>query len=209
MNKNLAKKIISISVVSLVLAIVITTIVLAIVPKKFNNPIQDGYASITVYKDGLAQQYTYIENPTTEADREHNDVYTTIENLHEKSLKDSVLSALFQGTGSFNVQVESFTTVNAITEVAKKEKNALVFTYMEKQTLKVNGEVYKDVGTLSSTEVEFDMIVMPLGETKNFEQCKIYLCDRSNNESEYTLTFLAHQADLNNFIDGLEFVIIG
>ena len=105
-------------------------------------------------KDGLAQQYTYMENPTTEADKEHNHVYKTIQSLHEKSLKDSVLSALFQGTGNFKVQVNSLTTVNAITTVAKADGNALVFTYMEKQTLKVNGEVYKDVGTLSSTEVE-------------------------------------------------------
>ncbi|MBQ7351322.1 MAG: hypothetical protein IJW59_00430 [Clostridia bacterium] len=209
MKKNLAKKIISISVVAVVLALVITTIVLAIVPKKFSNPIQDGYATITIYKDGLAQQYTYSENPVTEADKEHNAVYTTIRDLHEKSLKDSVLSALFQGTGSFNVDVNNFSTINAISTVAKEVDNALVFTYMEKQVLKIDGEVYKDVGTLSSKEVEFDMIVMPLGDTKNFDQCKVYLCDKSNNECEYSLTFLAHQADLNNYIEGIEFVVIG
>ena len=62
MRKDLVKKVVSISVVSLVIAIVITTIVLALVPKKLANPVADGYATITVYKDGNARQYFPYEN---------------------------------------------------------------------------------------------------------------------------------------------------
>ena len=211
MKTNLVKKIISISVISLVLALVVLTIVLALVPKKFENPIVSGYASITVYQDGIAQQYTYTNNPDTDAERAHNEVYTTIEKLHAESLKDNLLSAIFQGTGSFEVSVEDTYYANVITSIANAEDtNALVFTYLQedKQVLKIDGEVYKTESALSSKEVTFDMIVMPLGNTDSFEQCTIYLANRSDNKSSYQVTFLAHQAELNKYVSSLDFGII-
>lgn len=212
MKTNLVKKIISISVISLVLALVVLTIVLALVPKKFENPIADNYATITIYKDGVPpQQFNYTENPATESEKAHNEIMSTIEKLHEESLKDNLLSAIFQGTGSFEVKVVKEYIPNVITTVAKAEgTNALVYTYLqeEKQVLKINGEVYKDESKLSSTEVTFDMIVMPLGTTDGFEQRTVYLANRSNNQSSYQVTFIAHQAELNDYISSLDFGVI-
>ena len=149
MKKDLVKKIVSISVVSLVLALVVATIVLALVPKKLVNPVTDGYASVTVYKDNLGKQYFkdfYPSATATEAEKKYNAVYGEIADLHEKSLKDNLLSAMFQGLGKFGVEVVASLNSNVVKNVAEAEGNCLVFTYIgeDKQVLKINGEVYYD-----------------------------------------------------------------
>jgi hypothetical protein len=57
MKTSNVKKILSIVILSLILAITITTIVLAVVPKKLYNPITDNYKAITVYKDKVSNTY--------------------------------------------------------------------------------------------------------------------------------------------------------
>jgi len=210
MNKNLAKKIASITIIAVVVALVITTIVLALVPKKMANPIASGYASITVYQNSTAAQYTYTANPTTDAQRAHNEVYREIEKLHEESLKDNLLSAIFQGTGSFEANVKKEYKTNVLSSVAAQTGNALVYRYLSKdpQVLKVNGEVYKDQSTLSASTVTYDMIIMPLQTGTNFEECTIYLVNTDDNTSSYQLTFLACQAELNDYITNLELGIV-
>ena len=81
MKKDLAKKIVSISVIAVVVALVITTIILALVPKRMANPIADGYATITVYQDSTSAMFTSKANPTTDGERAHNEVISQIEKL--------------------------------------------------------------------------------------------------------------------------------
>lgn len=208
MKKDLVKKIVSISVVSLVLALVITTIVLALVPKKLVNPINDGYASITVYKDKEGTQYfknLYNSTTATEAEKKYNAVCGEIADLHAESLKDNLLSAMFQGLGKFGIEVVASLNSNVITNVAQAEGNCLVFTYIgeDKQVLKINGEVYYDENALKSEAVEYDMIVMPLSANSGFEERVIYLADRETGKSQYQLKFLADQSELNEYIENL------
>ena len=210
MKKDLVKKIVSISVVSLVLALVAATIVLALVPKKLVNPVTDGYASITVYKDSSSQQYFKdFYNPTTatEAEKKYNAVYGEISDLHKESLKDNLLSAMFQGLGKFGVEVVASLNSNVETNIAQAEGNCLVFTYIgeEKQILKINGEVYYDETSLKSEAVEYDMIVMPLSAENGFSERVIYLADRETKKSQYQLKFLADQSELNEYIESLSF----
>ena len=215
MKKDLVKKIVSISVVSLVLALVVATIVLALVPKRLANPVTEGYASITVYKDNLDKQYFkdfFNSANATDAEKKYNAVYGEIADLHADSLKDNLLSSMFQGLGKFGIEVVASLESDVIANVAKKEGNCLVFTYIneEKQILKINGEVYYDETALKSEAVEFDMIVMPLSSEKNgFEERVIYLADRETGKSQYQLKFLADQSELNEYIENLNLGIAG
>ncbi len=210
MRKDLVKKIVSISVVSLVLALVVATIVLALIPKRLANPINDGYSTITVYQDKVARQYLYYSNPTNEDEENYNEVYETIESLHAESLKDNMLSAMFQGLGSFGIEVVKSTKTNVTTDVAQATGNCIVFTYLQEddQILKINGETYYDETSLKSEAVEYNMIVMPLSENKGFEERIIYLVDRESNKSNYQLKFLADQSELNDFIENLNLGIV-
>ena len=208
MKKDLVKKIVSISVVSLVLALVITTIVLALVPKKLVNPINDGYASIAVYKDKEGKQYfknLYNSTTATEAEKKYNAVYDEIADLHAESLKDNLLSAMFQGLGKFGFEVVPSLNSNVVKNVAEAEGNCLVFYYIgeDKQVLKINGEVYYDENALKSEAVEYDMIVMPLTAESGFAERVIYLADRTTGKSQYQLKFLADQSELNEYVESL------
>lgn len=208
MKKDLVKKIVSISAVSLVIALVVATIVLALVPKKLVNPINNGYASITVYKDSLDKQYFknfYNSATATEAEKKYNAVYDEITEMHEDSLQDNLLSAMFQGLGKFGVKVVASLKSDVIKDVAKADGNCLVFTYIqeEKLVLKINGEVYYDETSLKSEAVEYDMIVMPLISSSGFEERIIYLADRETGKSQYQLKFLADQSVLNDYIENL------
>ena len=203
-KKNLAKKIASISIIAVVVALVITTVVLALVPKTMSNPIMDGYATITIYQGNKSAQYKRSSTATTDAQREHNEVFEMINELHEKSLEDNLLSSMFQGTKDFKMNVVKASVANVITSVAETSGNAIVYTYLgdEKLTLKLDGEVYEDESSTGAV-VKFDMIVMPLNTGDSFEECKIYLADRSTKKSAYQVTFLAHQAELNKYVSEL------
>ncbi len=209
MKKDLVKKIVSISVVSLVLALVVATIVLALIPKRLANPITEGYASVSVYKDGLDKQYFkdfFNSANATEAEKKYNAVYGEITDLHKDSLKDNLLSAMFQGLGKFGIEVVPSLEADVIKNVAKAEGNCLVFTYIgeNKQVLKVNGEVYYDETALKSEAVEYDMVVMPLSANGGFEERVIYLADSETGKSQYQLKFLADQSELNEYVENLE-----
>ena len=94
MNSNKAKKIVSIVIISVVLAITILTVVLALIPKKLYNPIANGYDYITVYKKDAS-----VNNYADEDSDEQKAIIDNIAKYLEKSTKDNVLSSIFQGTG--------------------------------------------------------------------------------------------------------------
>lgn len=204
-KRGLAKKIASISIIAVVVALVITTIVLALVPKTLSNPIMDGYATITLYQGNKSAQYKYNNTATTESQLEHNKIFTTVQELHEKSFEDNLLSAMFQGTNKYEMEVVKASETSVISKVAEKDGTcAIVYTYLgdEKLTLKLNGEVYEDESSTSAV-VKFDMIVMQLTNSDNFEECTIYLADRTTKKSAYQVKFLARQADLYEYVSGL------
>lgn len=205
MKAKIIKRIVSITAIALVGALLVTTIVLALVPKKMENFVKSGYAMITVYQGDTDQLYTYSSNPTTDAEREHNEIFRKIEKLHAESLEDSLLSALFQGTGSFDVKVQKKTYTNILTSVAEAEGNAIVFTYLQEdpQVLKIDGKEYRDESSFNSKLVTYNMIVLELTDSKDFDKCKIYFADRETRSSSYYIEFLARQAELNDYISSL------
>ena len=207
MKSKIIKRVVAITSISLVAALLVTTIVLALIPKRMENFINEGYASITVYQGSKSNQYTYHKNPSTDAERASNEIYTTIERLHKESLEDSLLSALFQGTGNFDVQVQKKAYTNGITSIAEGEGNTLVFTYLQEDplVLKINGEEYRDESSFNSKTVTYNMIILELTDSEDFDKCKIYFADRSTRESYYYVEFLAHQAELNEYVSNIDF----
>ena len=51
------KKIISIVIISLILAITVAVVVLALIPKKLYNPVPTDYTTLTVYRNKKSQTY--------------------------------------------------------------------------------------------------------------------------------------------------------
>lgn len=198
MKSSSIKKIISIVIISLVLAITVTTIVLALVPKKLYNPIASGYSYITIYQKDASEPNTYTV-------KDHKDVIENVDKYLEKSIRDNVLSSIFQGTGSFEYGVNIVKTTNVISSVASSSENTcIVYGYLEEQVLKINGETYKNPeSTTTNKEVNFNRLVMLVENNADFQECTVYVLDDGDN-SNYQIKFLAHQSDLYNYIESLE-----
>lgn len=201
MKSSKVKKIISIVIVSIIVAIALTTVVLAIVPKRLYNPIVDGYYTVTVYNN-KDTKYQYMGNNSSEEQKTFN---TKLRELVDKSVKDNLLSAIFQGTGSFEVKVESTNQGNVMNKVANVDNAVcLVYNYLDdEQTLKFGDEVYiNSQATTADKTVKFTKIFMPITNNDSFEECIVYLAN-SENTSNYQIKFLAHQADLYSYLTSL------
>ena len=202
MRKSLVKKIVAIAVIALVLALVVATIVLAVVPTTMANPVSEGFSYVKVYKGKKSALYTRNDTATGD-EAEHNEIFNRIYELHEESLKDTLLSAIFQGTGSFNLTVDKKNPVsNVITTIAEAEGNAIIFEYSSTQVLKIDGKEYEDELSAKG-RIEYDMIVLQLNDSENYEECIAYLADASTKKSVCQVRFLAHQSELNAYVNDL------
>lgn len=200
MKTQNAKKIISIVVVALVLAVTIATIVLALVPTKLYNPItKDKLQSVTIYRDELSNVYLY----NFEGQESKTAVCNELIALHEKSLQDNTLSSLFQRATSYKASVNKESIANTLeSKIDVAGVLALIFTFSEDQELVFNGEVYKDSTLVSSTPVKYRKLMMIINNTESYEETVVYLTD-SSNRSNYNIKFLAHQSELYDHIKNI------
>lgn len=200
MKTQNAKKIISIVVVALVLAVTIATIVLALVPTKLYNPItKDKLQSVTIYRDELSNVYLY----NFEGQESKTAVCNELIALHEKSLQDNTLSSLFQRATSYKASVNKESIANTLeSKIDVAGVLSLIFTFSEDQELVFNGEVYKDTTLVSSTPVKYRKLMMIINNTESYEETVVYLTD-SSNRSNYNIKFLAHQSELYDHIKNI------
>ena len=194
MKSSNVKKILSIVIVSLVLAITALTIILALIPKTLYNPIADGYSYVYVHqKDD--EYNTYLANSDSQ---EQKDVLSKIDELLEESIRDNLLSSIFQGTGSFDTRVVIDDKKDRVmSDVAKASgATSLVFGYANDQEFVFKGEKYKNPQAKDPDKVvTFRKLVMPLTSTEDFQERIVYLVDVDGN-CNYQIKFLAHQCDL-------------
>jgi len=206
MKSSNVKKVLSIVILCLVVAITLTTIILAVIPKKLYNPISDGYYAITVYKDQESNLYRATENASTE----EKDFVDKITKLQQKSVQDNILSALFQGTGKFEERVvyES-TSTDAMSKVANvADTICLIFNYLDEQTLIMNGkECTHANATGEGKTIVYSKMFMQISDNDQFEECTIYLTG-SDNKSNYQVKFLAHQSDIYEYLTSLNWDVV-
>ena len=202
MKTNKVKKVLSIVILSIIVAITIATIVLAVVPKNQYDPIADNYKVITVYKDKKTQNYENVENVS----EEKKSVVARIKEEHAASLQDNLLSSIFQGTSSFEKSVVyEKTSTDCKANVANIDGVVcLVFDYLNEQTLKIDGEAYthSDAKGEGNT-ITYRKVFMQVSNNDDYQECVAYLAD-SNNKSNFKIKFLAHQGDLYDYLVNLD-----
>ena len=139
MKKTIA--IISIAVLALIVA---ATVILAVIQKSFYNPIPtiEDIAFIRVYKgDGTCQEFY-----NNSQDVEDKKVFDKIIDLHEESLKENILSSMFQGALSFDggivTQAITGDTFNA--NLVESTYIEICYSQNNEQLLKYNGKTFTD-----------------------------------------------------------------
>lgn len=198
MKAKSVKKIIGIVVVSIVLALTVATIILALVPKKLYNPMPErNFAGVTVWRSTLSNSYYWDEN---NSDSEANEVIDDMMELIEKSVQANVLSSMFQGALGYDIEVTK-TSKNSDLDSLYNGQGilCLVFNYLDDtQTLEIDGEVYKHETPFASSTVEYNKVIMPLNNSESYEECTLYLVNGTS--TEYKLTYHAHQSEIWNYV---------
>ena len=203
MKTNNLKKILSIVIVSIVLALVAVTIVLAVVPKALYNPLDKNFQNMTIYRNG--EEDFYIKD-FSEKDKK---AFADIMELHEKSLKDSVLSNMLQGTGKFkDVDIVPKGQPDVKENVVDVDGvYAIEFVYPETKTLKINGEDQLEENTFSPKAITYDKMYLIVTDNEKYEKTTIYLANEED-DSSYQLVFLSHQSELYDYITNLKMAVV-
>lgn len=191
------KKVISIISIVLVALLVGATITLACVKTRTFDAVDalgdyDKIESVKVYKGG--SEYNTF---TSHSDKT---VIDKIVSLHKDSLKDNVLSALFQGATGFDESMDTLTVAKNVSDMYS-ENVCISFKFSEAQTLKWDGE---NVLNAKEKTIEYKEIVMILNNSENFADVTIYVLNNTSS-SQYKVNALAHQADLYDYIDKMEY----
>ena len=198
------KKVISIVAIALVLLLVGATVALACI-KTNSTDLVDELANydkinyVQVYKNGSYYQ------AFTKSDQDGIDNINKVVCLHKESLKENMLSSLFQGALGFNASMEKLETAKSRDEIVK-EKNCLSFVFAEKQTLKWEDKNVQN----NNKDVEFYELILEVQDNENYSEVSVYVLNLANkattsNSSMYKFTTIAHQSALYDFIEELEF----
>lgn len=191
------KKVISIISIVLVALLVGATITLACVKTKTFDAVNalgdyDKIESVKVYKNGSLYNTFSTHSDKSTIDK--------IVSLHKDSLKDNVLSALFQGATGFDESMDTLSTAKNLSDIYA-ETICISFRFGEKQILTWNNE---NVLTSNDKTVEYSEIIMQLNNSKNFADVTVYVVN-STSASLYRVNTLAHQAELYDYIEKMEF----
>ncbi len=198
------KKVISIVAIVLVVLLVGATVALACI-KTNSTDLVDELANydkinyVQVYKNGSYYQ------AFTKSDEEGKNSINKIVCLHKESLKDNMLSSLFQGALGFDASMEKFEASKTRDEIVK-DKNCVSFIFSEKQTLVWEDETIQN----NSKNVEFYELILEVQDNENYSEVSVYVLNLANkattsNSSLYKFTTIAHQSALYDFIEGLDF----
>lgn len=198
------KKVISIIAIALVALLVGATVALACIKTSSTDVVDrlvnyDDINYVQVYKDGAYYQ------SFTKSDDEGKKNINTIIDLHKKSLKENMLSALFQGALGFDATMETL-DASVTRDTIVKDKNCIAFVFAEKQTLVWEGKTVQK----SNNDVQFVELIMEVTDNENYSEVNVYVLNLAknavtSNSSLYKLTTIAHQDKLNDFITKLEF----
>lgn len=186
------KKILSIVIISIVLALTIATIILAVVPKTVYDPLNRDFSTMSIWRAGINN--TYIKGEL--GSDEQNEVINDILELHEKSLKDNVLSSMFQGTGKYTIKIEDYGYSDVRTTAKTTDVISIAFSYKTEQRQTFTDEEGK-------VTIKYTRAVMVLNKSESFEECTIYFCD-DDYESSQQVTFIAHQSELWDYITKID-----
>lgn len=184
----------------LVIALVLATIALAIIPINLYNGIESNISSIVVYKNGVGETYEPLIDDDSQV------VIDKIYDLQKKSIGETILSSWLQSTSSFTASINKETT-SSFSSLLTNTSNVFVeFKYSGTQTLMLNGEVYLDKSISTPAQVEYTSLFLPISNTSSFDNVTIYVAYYQDGSvvSKFQIKTIAHQSDLYSYIMDLE-----
>ncbi|MBQ4558514.1 MAG: hypothetical protein IJA61_04000 [Clostridia bacterium] len=199
------KKIFIWAVAVVLLAVIATAIILSVVSTEFYNPVIKDVRHVIIWSNGEQVGVGTHTNPDyqTGANGEltqGNKIYNKIMELHNNSVKESVLTNLLGGGYGYEATVTE--TETAISSITKSDAVVIEFVCANYETLMFNGEEYTDT---DDDVVKFNKMYLAVYNTENLSETTLYFVntDADKNDSNVQIKFLAKQSELYNYILGL------
>ncbi len=189
------KKTVSIIIITLVGLLVATTIVLACIPFKQYNIVKNDPNYVVVYKNSSANSNLYESNT---------DEYKSIMDLYEKSLKQNILSTMFQGALGKKAELTKVDNLN-ISGVLDAENAGYFVEFAfddEDKTLVWEGKDYTYKKNGRDELAKYDSIYLQVENTESFSKTTAYIVN--DGKYAFKITSFARQAELNDYINKLE-----
>lgn len=192
------KRILIIVCLSLIAALIVTTICLACIKSTFYDGVFESTSTqadmINVYKYGNSNAYD-----------KNDEEYNELVKLYKNSTKENILLSIFEGAYSFDTSINNWT--GSSVTLNNSENIYLAFNYFETQTLKYEGETFKNNGN----DVTFKSLIVTVTNDSNYmKEVNIYVCSNNATDSTITPSFViktvAKQASLIEYIKGLDIV---
>ncbi len=194
------KKIAIISVSSVIAALVIAIIILAIVQSTFYSPNVSNADSLIIYVNGSETEDGICTNPkvyTELANNKGQKIFGDVMDKMETGSNESVLTCIFADTYKFKTEVSEVTTT---TSQILENSMVVKFIFETPQTLQIDGEDKLDS---NNNKIQYDSIYIVVSNTNDLTSTTAYLYDNNANKSNFKLTYLARQAQLYNYINEL------
>ena len=194
------KKIAIISVSSVIAALVIAIIILAIVQSTFYSPNVSNADSLIIYVNGSEIEDGICTNPkvyTELANNKGQKIFGDVMDKMETGSNESVLTCIFADTYKFKTEVSEVTTT---TSQILENSMVVKFIFETPQTLQIDGEDKLDS---NNNKIQYDSIYIVVSNTNDLTSTTAYLYDNNANKSNFKLTYLARQAQLYNYINEL------
>ncbi len=189
------KKIFSIIVLSLVGLLVAATVVLALVSTSQYNPVVNDADYIVVYKNSQTNSNPYAKD---------SEEYKKIYDLHKQSLKQNILSTMFQGALGNNSELTKVSEAN-ISSLLNAENSGLFVEFAfdnEDQVLMWEDKQYTYETSNGAKKVAtFDALYLGIENTENYTTITVYVV--LNGKYNFKITSLAHQSELYEYVNAL------
>ena len=193
------KKIILGVSLGLVVAIVISVITLACVQKSYQPEFDLTPKKLIVLEEATDDYYEAGVSLSTSQEQ-----FEKIQELFEKSFKQSVLTSIFTGNISNDVKVNSNGT-GELGVPSFKEGYTITFDYKAQMCLKENGEKITK-GTYSEENVLFQTVMVNIVETEGFEKISLYALEEIGGKTyRHEITTIADTSELYDYLTELEY----
>ena len=191
------KKIIVGTSLGLVLALALTVIILACVTKSYKPELDLQPKTVTIVELSTKDEF---ESGVAFS---NNEKFEELLNKYDESFKQNVLSGIFSGNLSKDIQVKLMPGGNKLPTFSNGY--TITFEYKNEMVLKVNGETYYHESH-SDKEVLFSTVIFNVTDIKGYSTFNMYAKEVVGNKTYYyEISTIANTQNLYSYLTELSY----
>jgi len=188
------KKILIIVSLALVVALITTTIVLAVVKKSYKPEFDLTPQTVRIVRQSDNAEFESSESHSSK------EKFENVVNLFDDSFKQSVLGSIFGGNSSKRIDIELVSKLPSF-----DEGYTFTFDYKADMVLKKDGKDFV-YGTNTDKQIKFRQVIFNITDTNGFNQIYLYAKEVvGSNTYYYEISTIANVSALYDYMSELTF----